>query len=78
MFIILSAVILSVLIVVPSGGCMCPRSISVFHIGTDSCVFMYNSPHSASAADAITYFIILDTMNIGPLKMLPYFLPKQI
>ena len=58
------------------GGCMCPSLISVFLISTDSCVFMYNPQHSASSSDAITDFITLAKINIGPLKNLPYLLPK--
>ena len=76
MFIIQPAVLLSVLTGVSYGGCMCPILISVFLIGGESCMFVYNLPHSSFAADVITAFITLSKMNIGPLKSLPYLLPK--
>ena len=76
LFIVTSAVLLSVLIGVPSGGFMCPSLISEFLIGTDYCVFMYNPPHSVSAADTITAFITLATMDIGLMKFLPSLFPK--
>ena len=67
---------LSVLTGIPFVGFICPSSISVFLIGTYSCIFMYNPPHSASAADAITDFITLAKINICPLKILPSLIPK--
>ena len=71
LFIIQHTMMLSGLTGVPSGIFRFPRSIRVFLIGTDSCEFMYNPPHSDSASDAITDFITLANMNIGPLKILP-------
>ena len=76
LFIIPFSVLLLVLNSVPSGGCKCPSSISVFLIGTDSCVFIYNPTHSVSDTDAIAVFITSAKTNIGPLKILPYQLPK--
>ena len=67
---------MSIITGVPSRGCKCPSSISVLLIRTDYCAFMYNPPYYASADDAITDFITLATMNIGPLKSLPSLLPK--
>ena len=76
LFIIPYVVLLYVLTGVPYDGYYCPSSIIVFPIGTASCVLMYNPPHYVSAAYAITAFITLSKMNIGPLKSSPYFLPK--
>ena len=76
LFIIPSVVLLYVLTGVQNGGCMCPSSISVFLIGDDSCAFILNPPHFASAAYSITKFIALTKINIGPFKHLPYLLPK--
>ena len=56
LFIILSAVLLSVLIGVAS--CGCPKSSNVIHIGTASSAIMYNPPNSAPAADCTTDLII--------------------
>ena len=76
LFIIPSAVLLSVLTGVPSGVFMRQSLIIVLIIGNYSCTFKYNPPHSASADDAITNFIALSYINIVPLKSLPYLLPK--
>ena len=73
LFIIPSVVLLSVPTDVPYGSCKCPNSISVLLIGTNYCEFIYNPPHSAYAAYAITDFITLANMSIGPLKSLPCF-----
>ena len=76
MFIIPSAMLLSVLTGVTSEACTCSSSISVFLIGNDYCAFMYNTTHSDSSDDSITAFITSAKMNIGPLKFLLHLLPK--
>ena len=76
LFIITSALLLSVLISVPYWVCMCPSLISVFPMGNEYCAFMYNQPHYDSNDDAITDFITLAKINIGPFKSLPSLLPK--
>ena len=76
LFIIPSAMLLSILTGVTYGGCRCPSSISLLLIGTYYCAFMYNPPYSASADDTITDFIALTKMNIVPLKRFPYLLIK--
>ena len=76
LFIIPSTVILSVPTDVSFGSCKCPSSMSVLLIETNYCELIYNPPHSASAADAITAFITLVNMSIGPLKSLACSLPR--
>jgi hypothetical protein len=56
LFMIPSAVLLSVCIGV--AGCGWFNSSNVIRIGTASFAFIYNPPHSASAADCITDLII--------------------
>ena len=70
------AVLLSVLIGV--AGCLCPNSSHVTHSGTSSFAFIYNAATSASAADAITTFIIFAMIAIGPLMicLLFFLLPR--
>ena len=55
------------LIQIGVGGCLCPSSSSVFLIGMPSCAFIKSAPSSDSAADDITFSIILASECIGPL-----------
>ena len=70
LFIFPSAVLLSILIGV--ADCGCPNSSNVILIGTASFAFLYNPPHSASAADCMTDLIIFaNNVNIAPLNSFP-------
>ena len=60
LFIIPFAVLLSVLI--GTGHCLCPSSSNVVMCGTAFCALIYELPHSASAADDITAFMIFAHM----------------
>ena len=54
------AVILSTCIFV--GGCGCPISVIVVRSGTASCAFINYAPIFSSAADAMTFVMILYTL----------------
>ena len=59
-FIILNAVLLSVQIGIVC--CLWPSSSRIVMKGTMCCELIYSNPHSASASDAITAFIIFISM----------------
>ena len=48
-------------------GCGHPISISVLRNGTISRAVKYSAESSASAADAITNLMVMDSVRIGPL-----------
>ena len=60
LFMILFAVLLSVLI--GTGRCLCPSSSKVVMCGIAFYALIYRLPHSASAADDITAFMIFASM----------------
>lgn len=48
-------------------GCLCPISSSVILIGMAAFAFKNTAPNSASAADDMTAFIIVDIVKTAPL-----------
>ena len=50
-------------------GCGCPRSRRVVQIGTASWPLMKVAPILALAAEAMTLLMILETVNMGPLRV---------
>ena len=75
LFIISSAVLLTVCIDV--AGCGCPNYSNVVRIGTASFAFMYRALDSASAADCITALITFAKMQIAPLNSNPSISPRK-
>lgn len=60
------AVELSTLIGV--GGCLCPRACNVWRTGTAACALITAVVVSASAADAMTWRIVLHSTRMGALS----------
>ena len=50
------------------GGCSCPNSSKVLRMWMASRALKNRAPNSASAAEARTFFIMLERTNTAPLK----------